>query len=99
MTRKIVASACRIAAGKQDKLYLDNISVQRDWGWAPQYVEAMWMMLQHEEPDHYVIATGETHSLEEFMQAAFSMVGLEWRHHVVIDPALARPHRPFGGPG
>jgi len=91
VTKKIIASACRIAAGSKEKLHLGNISIRRDWGWAPEYVEAMWLMLQQEKPDDYVIATGESHSLEEFVEAAFSSVGLNWRDHVVLDKALLRP--------
>src|SRR5271157_3728893 len=91
VTKKIVATACRIAAGSPEKLRLGNIAIQRDWGWAPEYVEAMWMMLQQEKPDDYVIATGESHSLEEFVAAAFAEVGLQWRDHVVIDPEFFRP--------
>ncbi|MGP8049553.1 MAG: GDP-mannose 4,6-dehydratase [Desulfobaccales bacterium] len=91
VTKKIVATACRIAAGSQEKLRLGNIAIQRDWGWAPEYVEAMWLMLQQEKPDDYVIATGVSHSLEEFVAAAFAQVGLEWRDHVVIDPEFFRP--------
>ena len=91
VTKKIVTAACRIAAGSQEKLRLGNIAIQRDWGWAPEYVEAMWLMLQQENPDDYVIATGESHSLEEFVAAAFAQVGLRWRDHVVIDPELFRP--------
>ena len=91
VTKKIVTAACRIAAGSQEKLRLGNIAIQRDWGWAPEYVEAMWLMLQQENPDDYVIATGESHSLEEFVAAAFAQVGLRWRDHVVIDPELLRP--------
>lgn len=91
VTKKIVASACRIASKSQEQLYLGNIAIQRDWGWAPEYVEAMWLMLQQDEADDYVIATGESHSLEEFVSTAFSCVGLNWRNHVVIDQALLRP--------
>jgi GDPmannose 4,6-dehydratase len=91
VTRKIVAAACRIAAGSGEKLPLGNLGVQRDWGWAPEYVEAMWRMLQQERPDDYVIATGETRSLEDFAGAAFAAVGLDWREHVVRDPGLLRP--------
>ena len=91
VTKKIVTAACRIAAGSQEKLRLGNIAIQRDWGWAPEYVEAMWLMLQQENPGDYVIATGESHSLEEFVAAAFAQVGLQWRDHVVIDPELFRP--------
>ncbi|MGB8990653.1 MAG: GDP-mannose 4,6-dehydratase [Desulfobaccales bacterium] len=91
VTKKIVAAACRIARGDREKLTLGNIAVQRDWGWAPEYVEAMWLMLQQDQPDDFVIATGENHSLEEFVAAAFAQVGLDWRDYVVIDPALFRP--------
>jgi GDPmannose 4,6-dehydratase len=90
ITKKIVATACRIAAGSREKLRLGNIAIQRDWGWAPEYVKAMWLMLQQEKPDDYVIATGESHSLEEFVAAAFAQVGLSWRDHVVIDPEFFR---------
>jgi len=91
VTRKIVASACRIAAGSREKLYLGNISIERDWGWAPEYVEAMWLMLQQSIAQDYVIATGESHSLEDFVEATFSRVGLDWRNHVASDSALLRP--------
>jgi GDPmannose 4,6-dehydratase len=91
VTRKIVASASRIAAGSNERLRLGNMKVKRDWGWAPEYVEAMWRMLQQERPDDYVVATGETHSLEEFVSAAFGAVGLDWRSHVEGDPSLFRP--------
>ena len=86
-----MTAACRIAAGSREKLKLGNIAIQRDWGWAPEYVEAMWLMVQQEVPDDFVIATGETHSLEEFADTAFAQVGLDWREHVVIDPDLFRP--------
>jgi GDPmannose 4,6-dehydratase len=91
VTRKIVSAACRIAAGSKERLRLGNTKVKRDWGWAPEYVEAMWRMLQEERPDDYVIATGRTHALEEFVAAAFTAVGLEARDHVDVDPALFRP--------
>jgi GDPmannose 4,6-dehydratase len=91
VTKKIVAAACRIAGGSREKLLLGNIAIRRDWGWAPEYVEAMWQMMQQEQPDDFVIATGESHSLEEFVAAAFAEVGLAWRDHVVIDPTLFRP--------
>jgi GDPmannose 4,6-dehydratase len=91
VTQKIVAGACRIAAGKQDNLRLGNLSIQRDWGWAPEYVEAMWLMLQQDSPDDFVIATGHTFSLEQFAEHAFSAVGLDWRKYVVSDPAMLRP--------
>lgn len=91
VTQKIVAAACRIAQGIREQLHLGNISVQRDWGWAPEYVEAMYLMLQQEQPDDYVIATGESHKLEDFVAAAFTCVGLDWHEHVTIDDSLLRP--------
>ncbi|MEJ2670845.1 MAG: GDP-mannose 4,6-dehydratase [Deltaproteobacteria bacterium] len=91
VTKKIVRAACRIAGGVREKLKLGNIAIRRDWGWAPEYVEAMWLMMQQEQPDDFVIATGESHSLEEFVEKAFAQVGLNWREHVIQDPALFRP--------
>jgi GDPmannose 4,6-dehydratase len=91
VTRKIVSTACRIAAGSKEKLNLGNMSIRRDWGWAPEYVEAMWRMLQQPDPEDYVIATGETRSLQEFVEVAFSCCGLSWQEHVVQDPQLYRP--------
>lgn len=91
VTRKIVKSACRIAAGSGEKLHLGNISIARDWGSAEEYVEAMWLMLQQDKPDDYLIATGETHTLEEFVAAIFEALGLNWHEHVVSDPSLLRP--------
>jgi GDPmannose 4,6-dehydratase len=91
VTRKIVAAACRIARGSRERLRLGNTRVKRDWGWAPEYVDAMWRMLQQERADDYVIATGETRSLEEFVASAFRAVGLEARDHVDADPSLYRP--------
>jgi GDPmannose 4,6-dehydratase len=91
VTRKIVAAAARISRGSKERLSLGNLSVQRDWGWAPEYVEAMWMMLQQEKPESYVIATGKSHTLEQFVECAFSGVGLDWHDHVDIDKKLYRP--------
>ncbi len=91
VTKKIVAAACRIASGDTGKLHLGNISIRRDWGWAPEYVQAMWLMLQQEKPEDFVIATGESHKLEEFVGAAFSYFNLDWREHVVKDTNLVRP--------
>jgi GDPmannose 4,6-dehydratase len=91
VTRKIVAAACRISCGSKERLSLGNLAVQRDWGWAPEYVEAMWMMLQQEKPESYVIATGQSHTLEEFVDRAFSEVRLDWHDHVDIDKRLYRP--------
>jgi len=91
VTQKIVQSACRIAAGSSEKLHLGNISIARDWGWAPEYVEAMWLMLQQEEPDDFVIATGETNTLEAFVAEVFMTVGLDWREHTLSDATLLRP--------
>jgi len=91
VTRKITSGVAKIAAGKQSKLALGNLSARRDWGHAREYVEAMWLMLQREQPDDYVVATGETHSVEEFAQVAFAAAGLDWRDHVVPNPTLFRP--------
>ena len=91
VTRKITRAAARIKAGLQNKLYLGNLDPRRDWGYAKEYVEAMWLMLQQDEPDDYVIATGETHSVGEFLEEAFSYVGLDWRNHVEVDPWYCRP--------
>jgi len=91
VTRKIVAAACRIASGSGEELRLGNISISRDWGWAPEYVEAMWLILQQPEAEDFVIATGETHSLEEFIAEAFKCVGLEWQKYVHSDQSLFRP--------
>lgn len=91
VTQKIVRSAQRIASGSKEKLNLGNITIARDWGWAPEYVEAMWLILQQEKPQDFVIATGETNSLEEFVSAAFDILGLNWQDHVITDPSLIRP--------
>jgi GDPmannose 4,6-dehydratase len=91
VTKKIVAAARRIAKGKLKQLRLGNIEVQRDWGWAPEYVEAMFLMLQQEKPADYVIATGETRPLRDFVAVAFEHAGLDWREHTVIDQSLLRP--------
>ncbi|MTJ50301.1 GDP-mannose 4,6-dehydratase [Dolichospermum sp. UHCC 0259] len=91
VTQKIIATACRIAQGSNEKLYLGNMSIQRDWGWAQEYVEAMYLMLQQNQPDDYVIATGESTSLEDFVAATFTSVNLDWRDHVVVDSSLFRP--------
>jgi GDPmannose 4,6-dehydratase len=91
VTRKITRAATRISVGLQDKLYLGNLDARRDWGYAPEYVEAMWLMLQQENPDDYIIATGETHSVEEFVEEAFGLLGLNWRKHVEIDQRYIRP--------
>lgn len=90
VTRKIVNAVCSIKAGSKERLALGALDVVRDWGWAPEYVEAMWSSLQTADPDDYIIATGESHALEEFVAAAFSNVGLNWRAHVDFDPALSR---------
>lgn len=91
VTRKITRAVARIKAGLQDKVYLGNLDAKRDWGYAKEYVEAMWRMLQAPEPDDYVIATGETHSVREFLEEAFGYVGLDWQQHVGIDPRYYRP--------
>ena len=91
VTRKIVAAARRIAAGSSEKLKLGNLDIRRDWGWAPEYVEAMWRMLDHESPEDFVIATGVTQSLRDFIETVFDEARLDWRAHVVADPGLLRP--------
>lgn len=91
VTQKIIRAARRIAEGNKEKLHLGNISIARDWGWAPEYVDAMWRILQQDEPEDYVVATGETNTLEEFVAEAFKCHGLDWRDHVVTDPSLLRP--------
>lgn len=92
VTRKVIASACRIAAGAKETLHLGDLSIARDWGWAPEFVEAMWLMLQQQTPKDYVVATGHTHRLQDFVELAFARLGLDWRKHVVIDPGLSRPN-------
>jgi GDPmannose 4,6-dehydratase len=89
--RKIAHGVARIACGLADVLPLGNLDAKRDWGWAPDYVRAMWLMLQADEPGDYVVATGETHSVREFCEIAFAHVGLDWAQHVVQDPRFMRP--------
>jgi GDPmannose 4,6-dehydratase len=91
VTAKVIASAVRIAGGSGERLKLGRLDIQRDWGWAPEYVEAMWRMLQRDQPDDFVVATGERHSLQEFVAEAFRRLGLDWRDHVETDPSLRRP--------
>lgn len=92
VTMKIVATASRIAAGSDEKLRLGNLDIERDWGWAPEYVDGMWRVLQQEKPGDFVFATGVTHKLEDFVGRAFELAGLDWREHVVIDESLFRPY-------
>jgi GDPmannose 4,6-dehydratase len=91
VTRKVTRGIAAILAGREKRLYLGNLKARRDWGYAPEYVEAMWLMLQQPAPIDYVIATGEMHSVEEFVDAAFGFVGLDWHDHVEIDPRYFRP--------
>jgi GDPmannose 4,6-dehydratase len=91
VTRKITRALSRILAGKQNELYLGNLDAKRDWGYAKDYVEAMWMMLQAPKGDDYVVATGETHAISEFLDLAFGYVGRSWKEHVKIDPQYYRP--------
>jgi GDPmannose 4,6-dehydratase len=96
VTQKVIAGACRIAAElkagkKPEKLKLGNLSVQRDWGWAPEFVEAMRRMLQRDTPEDYVVATGESRFLKDFVAQAFACLGLDWQEHVVTDESLLRP--------
>lgn len=92
VTRKITMAAARIKLGLQDKLYLGNLDAKRDWGYAGDYVKMMWMMLQQDKPDDYVIATGETHSVQEFLEVVFNHAGLDIKDHVEQDSRLFRPH-------
>lgn len=91
VTRKITRAVAAIAAGKQEHLYLGNLEARRDWGYAPEYVEAMWLMLQQDVAGDFVIGTGESHTVREFLEAAFGYVELDWRDHVRIDPRYYRP--------
>ena len=91
VTRKITRAVARIKAGVQKRLFLGNLDARRDWGYAPEYVEAMWLMLQQENPDDYVVATGETHSIREFLDLSFGLAGLDWEEYVQIDPRYYRP--------
>ena len=91
VTRKVTRAATRIKMGLQNKLYLGNLDAKRDWGFAGDYAEAMWLMLQQDEPDDYVIATGQTHSVREFLNLAFDRVGLNWEDYIEIDPRYLRP--------
>jgi GDPmannose 4,6-dehydratase len=91
VTRKIARGVAQIKAGVADKLYLGNLDARRDWGYAPEYVDAMWRMLQQDTADDFVIGTGETHTVREFLEAAFAHAGLDWRAHVAIDPRYYRP--------
>ena len=91
VTRKITRAATRIKLGLQDKLFLGNLDAKRDWGFAGDYVEAMWRMLQRDQPDDYVVATGEMHSVREFLDAVFARLGLDWSRHVEVDPRYFRP--------
>lgn len=91
VTRKIVSSAVRIKRGLQETVSLGNLDARRDWGYAPDYVEAMWLMLQAEQPEDYVVASGETHSVRELVEIAFTAVGLDYRDHVKVDPVFFRP--------
>ena len=94
VTRKIVSAARRIAQGGKERLHLGTLSIVRDWGWAPEYVEAMWRMVQQDAPRDYVVATGEAHSLEEFVAEIFGALGLDWHAHVDFDKSLVRPADP-----
>jgi len=99
VTRKIITGACDIANGKQERLQLGNLNIHRDWGWAPEYVDAMWRMMQMENADDFVIATGETNSLEDFCATAFELLNLDWKEHVDIDEGLFRPSEIMYGRG
>ena len=94
VTRKIARAAARIARGLEQEVTLGALDARRDWGWAPDYVEAMWLMLQHPKANDYVVATGETHSVKDFVEAAFAVVNLPWERHVKYDSSFARPAEP-----
>ena len=89
--RKVISAACRIKAGSQTTLKLGNLEIHRDWGWAPEYVDDMWRMLQLDEPEDFAVGTGEAYSLESFVSTAFAALDLEWRDHVTLDNSLWRP--------
>ena len=91
VTRKIISAVCNAVRGKSEKLRLGNLSVMRDWGWAPEYVEAMWLLMQQTEPRDYIIATGESYSLQFFVETAYAYFGLDWRDYVELDEELLRP--------
>jgi GDPmannose 4,6-dehydratase len=91
VTRKITRAATRIKVGLQEKLFLGNLDAKRDWGFAGDYVEAMWMILQQPRPDDFVIATGETHSVRDFLDEVFALLELDWKKHVQVDPRYFRP--------
>ncbi len=91
VTRKITRGLANIVAGKEKKIYLGNIEAKRDWGYAPEYVEGMWLMLQQDEPDDIVLGTGETHSVKDFLEEAFGYLDLDWREYIEIDPKYFRP--------
>jgi len=91
VTRKITMGIANILAHKKKKIYLGNLEAQRDWGYAPEYVEAMWLMLQQDKPDDYVVGTGETHSVKEFLEEAFIYLNLDWQKYIEIDPKYFRP--------
>jgi GDPmannose 4,6-dehydratase len=95
VTKKIVAAAGRIANGSNETLRLGNMAITRDWGWAPDYVVAIWKILNQDEPQDFVIATGESNSLQDFVEAVFTEAGLDWRAHVITDPNLLRPSDPM----
>jgi GDPmannose 4,6-dehydratase len=92
LSRKVTRGVASIVAGQADRLYLGNLEAKRDWGYAPEYVEAMWQMLQLDEPDDFVIATGETHSVQDFVAEAFDLVDLDWQRYVEVDPRYLRPN-------
>jgi GDPmannose 4,6-dehydratase len=91
VTRKISNAVAKIKVGVEDALHLGNLEARRDWGYAPEYVEAMWLMLQQDEAADYIIATGESHTVSEFCAAAFGFVGLDWQDHVRLDERFTRP--------
>lgn len=91
VTKKIISGACKIHRNKSHRISLGNINIERDWGWAPDYIEAMWLMMQKDQPKDYIIATGKSHTLKEFIDTTFRVLDLDWEKHLVIDEVLRRP--------
>ena len=95
VTKKIISAACRISKGSEERLELGNIDIRRDWGWAPEYVDAMWRILNQDDPQDYIIATGKTQSLKDFLNTAFEALNLDWHDHVTVNSKLMRPTDPY----
>ena len=92
VSKKIASAACQIAAGEHDKLVLGNLNIKRDWGWAPEYVEAMWLMLQQDTPQDFILATGKTYTLEDFVRLSFEAVNLDYKDYLEVSNQFVRPN-------